>query len=377
MRILFSGDHHWTKGPRFEECQRLHDWMVDLSRERQVDLFVGTGDLYDGETTPELRLAVMRWVSAIGSTCRMGADFVRGNHDRRFETEMLRYANPQRVGAWVRPHQEHRYLTADGGCVISYCPWPERAWLLDGAESGLEVENRWRAAFQQVMQGFAAKAAESAYLPHILAGHFMVDGSLTSTGQPLIGATQNVTLEDLALAQADLVVMGHVHKPQDFVCGGKPCLYVGSPYATDWGETEQKSVLLAEFKGKELVNLERIPTPARRLVHLDAAFGPDTGLQVAPYDVAGAEVRLRYATPHEHQEQAASLADFAAAVLRDKGAHSVVLDQVIVREQREARVPELRTAAATSDQLQALWNAQGFDPGDRRAALLAKLERLS
>jgi DNA repair exonuclease SbcCD nuclease subunit len=163
-----------------------------------------------------------------------------------------------------------------------------------------------REALQSVLRGLGQQLGQHDG-PRLLLGHFMVDGSISSTGQPLLGMPINVGLADLALARAHLTVMGHIHMAQRFeLPDAGPAFYTGSPFRTDFGQLEDKSVLYAEFEGSEVVDLMALATPARGMVHVDArwtdtafyteAFG---GQQPALNPVAhaltrGAEVRFRY-----------------------------------------------------------------------------------
>lgn len=383
MRILATGDNHFKEGARFEECCAVHDWMVDVAREREVDLFLDAGDIYDSVSTPTEREAVFGWLDRMTRACEVV--IAKGNHDRAKDVALLFRAGGfglRDVRAFERPGSTY-------GNRVSVCPWPDRSWLLTEARSGLEADGRMREALRAVMTGFAQP--DDRDYPHILLGHFQVDGARVSNGQPLIGQAMNVSLSDLECARADMVIMGHIHNPQEFPGNWQWCGYTGSPYATDWGETEEKSVLFAEFRGRELVNVERIPTPATRLVSLHAHWAAEhiglPGDVVVPAGLVGmwdepdlkachaAEVRLRYETPSEAREQAARCAQELRDDILARGAKSVKLEAVIQVETR-ARVPEIRTQATTAEQLQALWQSKGFDPGDRRQALLSKLEEL-
>ncbi len=88
-------------------------------------------------------------------------------------------------------------------------------------------------------------------------------------------------------------------------------------------------------------------------------------------DVAGAEVRLRYHVATDQREAARAAADALRDQLIAAGAVHVKVEEVVEAKTR-ARTLEVAQAPTLADKLAALWRAQGFDPGDRRDALIGK-----
>lgn len=67
----------------------------------------------------------------------------------------------------------------------------------------------------------------------------------------------------------------------------------------------------------------------------------------------------------------------AVGILLDDGAVSVVLEpEVIVEQRARAFAQEVARAPTLEDKVEALWRSKGFDPGDRREPLMAKLSLL-
>jgi hypothetical protein len=172
------------------------------------------------------------------------------------------------------------------------------------------------------------------------------------------------------------VLASHIHQAQDWRIAKTPVIYAGTSYRRTWGEPEQKSVVLLEFKGRKLT-WKRIPTPATEMVLLTAAwangvFEPD-GADRASAESAGAEVRFRYRCASDQREAAASAAAAVKAELLDLGAALVKVEEEVIVETR-ARAPEIAAAATLPRKLEAFWKANGYDPGERRGSLLAKLD---
>jgi len=204
-----------------------------------------------------------------------------------------------------------------------------------------------------------------------------VRGSVTSTGQPLVGCDLELGLDDLALVGADFYALGHIHMPQAWSIAGAPVVYPGSPRRTAFGELEEKGYVIVEFNGREVVSVERVPTPCTPMIQFASAWRDGhLVLDQAGLDVAGAEVRFRYSVPSDEREAARS----AAAVLRDallgQGALLVKVEEMVSTTVR-ARTPEIADALTLSDKLSALWVSQKNAPAnDRRPRLLSKVLEL-
>lgn len=202
MRVMATGDNHFDESKRFDECIRVHEWINEQVEQHRPHLFCLTGDIFERKSTPVERLAVAAFLLRLAEVCPVL--MVRGNHDEDLEIfEKLRGKHPivieQRAGV-------HRFKCAgvDGiveDLTVGAMAWPSIAHL---RASGVDE----RAALEGVLRGFENDA------PQLVVGHWMIDGSEASTGQPLIGHTLNVGLADLALTSAPLILAGHIHKAQ-------------------------------------------------------------------------------------------------------------------------------------------------------------------
>ncbi len=373
LRIMASGDHHFDEHSRFAECLRVHGWMVEQARERKIDLFLSAGDIYERASTPAERAAVAEWLTWMAEIAPVV--IARGNHDRPQDVEIMRRLRTR----YPITVEDRAAVHLAGGAAVATVAWPDRARLLAALGNQEATDQGIQEALRAVLRGLGAEL-DAHDGPRILLGHFMVDGSVTSTGQPLLGMPIRVGLEDLALARAHLTVMGHIHMFQQFDLVGAPALYTGSPFRTTFGQTEAKSVTLAEFDGAKLVSLEQLETPCTPMLHIEAQWRD--GLltmndeKSSEDDVAfGAEIRLRYSVPADAREDARSQAARVREILLEKGAVSVKLEEEITVENR-ARVPEVAKMVTAADKLEAFWRAKGFEPGDRRGALIGKAQQL-
>lgn len=370
MRILSSGDEHWCEHLRFAECIKVHDFMVETARTERADLYLCGGDVYDRLSTPTEREANSEFLLKMAELCPVL--IAKGNHDRPQDVALMRKLR----GKHPIIVEERAGIHRIGSAAIGAVAWPEPAYLMQHAASSDVGAAQVRDALQAVLRWIGSQLDEHDG-PRILLGHFMVDGSVLSTGQPLLGQPINVGLTDLALARAHLGVMGHIHKAQRFDVLGAPHWYTGSPFRTDFGQLEKKSVLFAEFDGARLVQTQEFETPCAPMVHVEASWDGDGfvgGYQIAA-EQPGAEVRFRYKVAAD-QRTAASI---AAAEWRDEllsmGVASVKLEPEVVTEKR-ARAPEVALARTAADKLEAQWASVKFDPGARRESLLAKARQL-
>lgn len=296
MRIAIVADSHFDEHSRFDECVRLHDWIADDARARGVDVVLHAGDVFERKSTPAERNAFAAWVTRIASFAPVV--IVRGNHDALRDLQI--FGGLESVFAVVveEAADAHVVTGASGESIAVAClAWPRKAELLASGAFG-DDEGAAGRALRSVLAGFrddfAAIAKRDGEMPRVLLTHAMVRGSMTSVGQPLVGCDMELGLEDLAIAGADLIALGHIHMPQAWDVAGVPAVYPGSPRRTAFGEVEDKGYVVAEFDGPRLVSWERVVAPATPMVLLDVHVAADG--TVSPVDLSGldgAEVRLR------------------------------------------------------------------------------------
>lgn len=382
VKLIASGDHHWDETSRWQECERIHAWQADLVERERPDLYLSAGDIYERRSTPRERAAVASWLERVAAVCPVV--IAKGNHDRHLDCALLarlRTRHPVIV-------EEAADVHVIGGAAVAAMAWPDRGRLLAmlGRDATSATADEFaRGALQDVLRGLGRELEQYGDHPCIGLGHWMIDGSQTSHGQPLIGQPMNVALSELALLGAPLVIAGHVHKPQRWSFGNSEILYTGSPFRTAFGELEEKSVVLAEFDGPRLVRCDRVSTPATKMILLEAMWD-DGALRIEgglTYDhggeegLRGAEVRLRYEVASDQRDAARIAASALKAEWLDRyGALRVQTEEEVIATVR-ARAPEVAAATTVADKLRALWRARGEDFGEaRERRLLTKVAEL-
>lgn len=375
-RIAIIADSHFDEHSRFEETVRIHTWIARDMAERGVDLVLHGGDLYERKSTPRERLAAAAWLTSVAEL--RPVVIMRGNHDAVGDLALL--------GKLDTRHpiivEEGAAVHVVAGVAVGCLAWPRRSELLAQAESHASAEDAARVALQNVVRGLGLEMGEHAG-PRVLLAHAMVRGSVTSTGQPLVGCDMELGIEDLDLASADLVALGHIHKAQEWdistVAGlSRPVVYPGSPRRSNFGELEAKGYVVATFDGSRLVSVERVETPATSMIHVEANVQELAGYWTlvaddAPEDdaVLGAEVRLRYHVDADRREAGQRLAAHRKTELERAGAVHVQVEEVVIPTTR-ARAPEVAAAPGLAEKLAAYWEARGTTPTEDRARELVR-----
>jgi exonuclease SbcD len=357
-RVALISDSHFDSSPggRFVECCAVHDWIAEQIAERDCDLILHGGDVFERRSTAEERLAVFMWFQRLAQIAPVVV--VKGNHDRDKELAALRALDT----LFEIIVEEQCGVHEVGGCVVGALAWPSRSGVLTMAGTRATAEAAAGDALRDVLRGLGHEMGELAHadVPRILLAHAMVRGSTTSTGQPLVGCDFEIGFDELAATGADLVALGHIHKGQSWTHDERPVVYPGSPRRTAFGEVEPKGFALIDFDADCVPTWEIIETPCAAM-HLVDGEWCDEQLEwrdELPEDVSGAEIRLRYSVAADERSVAALAAEHARENLVRRGA-AVVKVEAVVQTTAQARAPEIAAARTLEDKLRALWQVRG------------------
>jgi len=393
-RIALIADSHFAEHNRFDECVRIHDWIADDIIKRDVELVLHAGDVFDRKSTSRERYEVGKWIAKITNWCPMV--IVRGNHDH--PGDLKNYSNPEFRLQTDKPLviEEAAGVHHIGGCLVAAVSWPRKAEILASIGEPVSAEESSQVAqaeLKKLFYGLGIKMDSSDNTwdndaPRILLMHAMVRGSVTSTGQPIVGADMEVAFDDFQPANCSAYLLGHIHKPQDWeMIDGAPVIYPGSPRRTTFGESEEKDYVILDFEGGKLVNWERVTTPCTPMLLIDAQYCKDaigsygestwTGLffheDVPIESLKGAEIRLRYQVEEGLRVEAKKEAERIAQQYMDAGAVFVKLDEDVIHTTR-VRASQLAEAVTIDQKLLAMWEFQGRTPKNGETEeLLAKI----
>lgn len=252
MKIFHIADLHLRESD-IDEATHCLGYIEAMADTDCPALIVIAGDIFDSRDikldTKAARLAV-RWVSGMAQIAPVVV--VRGtpSHDGNSPEILSLALGTSRVFVAGKPTQLYLYrnnclataeemdriMVADDDveAVITLVPTPTKQFFqgTDGADiktGDAEIA----AAMGNLFAGFGAMASKFDGVPHVLAGHWNVTGAYVSDTQVLTGVDIEISKDQMALANADLYCMGHIHKPQQI---GQNIFFAGSPWALNWGE---------------------------------------------------------------------------------------------------------------------------------------------
>lgn len=300
MKILHGADWHLRESD-IEEAEKCLNMMIDTAGREEVDLIAIAGDIFDSRDikldSKAARLAI-KAVSALASIAPVAIVLGTPSHDGS-APEILQYAKGEYpIYVASRPTQiiiengefapagfRNEKIGQDPDAVITLIPQPTKQFFQ--TQSDIKTaDQEIGAAMSQVFAGFGAMASEYE-CPHILVGHWNVKGSKLSNGQTLTGNDIEMTVEQMLLANPDLICLGHIHAPQ--VVGGR-VFYPGSLYANDWGENHPHGFYVHQTE--DAYGYLFIETPTKKLARFKFDQTEGEAINLPSDEVAGSVVRI-------------------------------------------------------------------------------------
>lgn len=263
MRLLHTSDWHVGKAirrhSRADEHQAVIDEIVALVGERQVDLVIVAGDLFD-TASPAAESEAMVYRGLL-DMARAGTQVavIAGNHDnaRRLRAVAPVFEAAGRVHLVTEPVRPDEggvlRLAGPGGEEVRLALLPfvsqrgvvRAKDLMEAAayENAQAYAERMRLLIEALCAGFEADTV------NILAAHAFVHGGRLGGGERAVHFVEDYALSAQAFpATAGYVALGHVHRPQK-IPGAAPIWYCGSPLQLDFGEEDQaKQVNLVDIE---------------------------------------------------------------------------------------------------------------------------------
>lgn len=281
MKILHSADWH-ARDLDIDEVKKCLWFLVDQAKDIHPNLIVIAGDVFDSQNVKldsKAAKLVFNVISDLADICPVAVVLGTPSHDGE-AAEVLNHIKA-RHNVWVSTRPEKIFLwkdkslgPADKGngypvLNISMVPQPTKQFFETGAGGIKENDAAIAEAMNAIFAGFGATVDEF-QCPHILVGHWNTSGAYISDTQVLTGMDIEIHPDQLALAKADIVLLGHIHKAQKI---DSNIFYAGSIYRKTWGEMDDKGFYIHGFGASES-NFESkfIQVPTRKLVKLEDDF---------------------------------------------------------------------------------------------------------
>ena len=287
MKILHFADVH-SRDKDIEEVVKCLNFIVETAEKEKVELIVIAGDIFHSQ---ELKLDSLSAKLAIKTVSRL-ADIApvaivlgTASHDGK-APEILSFARgkydvhvssmPEQVYLYQGCFYDHMVGNCQPEAVVSLCPPPHKQFFQSASDiSGVDQEIG--AAMSGLFAGFGSQAAEYK-APHVLVGHFNVAGSMLSNQQIRTGMDIEIGRDQIALAGAAVVCLGHIHLGQQI---GDNIFYSSSLYAANVGEDHPHGFYVHEIgpcnfnTAVELESSRFIETPHKKLARFSDDFTVD------------------------------------------------------------------------------------------------------
>ena len=266
--ILITSD--WQMSVRnLPQIEDLVARIHQIAAEENVTSIVHLGDVKEHLNPVDLRVtnAAMRAIVSF-KLKEIDTYILKGNHDA------ASYADTSET--WLPSLQAAGAHTIDQpfGCVLNGVPCFFVPFMRDPA----------------VLEDVLTKTAD--VKPHVLFLHASIEGAYDN-GTHVVAAADAIPRK--VLDRFDLTISGHIHMPQS---DKRRIWYVGSPFAMDWGEVNQrKRVLILNARSGKV-----------KSVWLDFPGLFDPALPDFPAQVpAGSTIRVRYKVPAGETEASAAV----------------------------------------------------------------------
>jgi exonuclease SbcD len=267
IRILHTADWHLGREFHGADLTAAHrhffDWLIGQIREREVDVVLMAGDIFDRALPPAASVELLNeQLARISDLCDIA--LIAGNHD---SMKRLSY------GPLLKPGIHLASGTADVGQPIEISrhgvelliyPVPYLDPGLTAADLGTE-EARHRAVLAAAFDRCRAELSGRAGNPRSVAvAHAFVQGSEESESERTISIGDADRVPTSLLEGFDYVALGHLHRPQQVA---ENMRYSGSPLPLSFSEVGpglSKSVTVVDLPADGEPAIEVVDVPQYR-----------------------------------------------------------------------------------------------------------------
>lgn len=274
MRLLHTSDWHLGRYLRtvslLEEQRAFLAWLAELARDRQVDVVLVSGDVYDRaipnvDAVPMLEQALVELVRVCPVI------LTSGNHD---SATRLGFGGPllETAGVHLRASVDDiarpvEISGSDGTPVLIYgVPYlePEVVRAQLGADKSHEAV--LTAAMDLVRADLEHRTAKGPARAVVLA-HAFITGGTSSDSERDVSVGGIADAPSSVFHGVDYVALGHLHGPQAITDAVVTVRYSGSPLPYSFSEeAHTKSVAIVDIDAGGAVTVDLVPTPVPRLM---------------------------------------------------------------------------------------------------------------
>lgn len=279
MKILHTAD--WHLGKRLyrydlmDDHLRFLDWLSDTIEERQIDVLVIAGDVFDTTNPNDGSMQLYYQFLTRMLPLQRKIIITGGNHDSASKLnaprDLLHHLNIHVVGCTSGNCIEEILQVANRSTDLIVAAVP---YLRDGdlrqSISGQTYEDRVEAVRMGIRNHYQRIAdhcrAEYADVPVLAMGHLYVNGATVSESEREIHTVggQAAFAGEHFPDGFDYVALGHIHVPQR-VGSGETVRYSGSPIPLSFGERDNlHQVLELTFDSGKLQTVEPLAVPRFR-----------------------------------------------------------------------------------------------------------------
>lgn len=288
IRVLHTSDWHIGRmlfgKKRYKEHEAFLKWLVTTIREREVEVLLVAGDIFDTNTPSNRAQQIYyRFLFEVAATGCRHVVVTGGNHDSptflNAPRELLRALNIYVVGsACDDPSEEVLVLRGLDGepemvvCAVPYLRDRDVRQAEAGEDSATKQQrllNGIREHYEAVAQVAETRVTEAGRrVPVVAMGHLFTEGGEVTEGDGVrelyIGSLAQVAPGSFP-AVFDYVALGHLHRAQEVK--EVAARYSGAPLAMGFGEANRKkSVTLLTFANEAAtpgVELVEVPVYQR------------------------------------------------------------------------------------------------------------------
>ena len=278
MRILHTADWHAGRTllgmDRTSEVRAALEEIAAIAEEREVDLILVAGDLFDSRNPGAEAESVVYDFFVRSGRAGIPSVVIAGNHDApaRLDavSEVLGLAGVHIVGGprVARDGGSFDLPIGDEVARIAALPFVSERRLVRLRDLFAGDAGQQRESYQSAMRKLILNLTGGfdGDVVNLLLLHTTMEGAVLANSEYVFHSTDTYTLgPDLLPESANYVALGHIHKPQPLQgVADNRARYAGSILQLDFGEQgDAKGVLLLEASaGRPTEILEMVPLEA-------------------------------------------------------------------------------------------------------------------